>query len=168
MRAHFLALLMASTLASPLAFAEPAGAPCNVVDQEALDALTLGDYKMSAEQSTTERKQIPENSSGLPPTTAYACTYTPKDGFSPALIVTTTALPQGGQPIKPACEHKRLPVGSDKATPDGMGMSMCTATAKNNFLSFILITNAASDAATASVFPAQIERLFNGLVAADQ
>jgi hypothetical protein len=129
-----------------------------VVDQQALDALTLGDYKMTAEQTTTERKQIPENLSAFPPVTVYACTYTPKDGVSPALTVTSTAMPPGGQSIRPAC--------SDKTIPGGIKMSMCTATARNNFLSFILITNASSDAATKSaLFPAQVERLFNGLVA---
>ncbi|MRV71223.1 hypothetical protein GJ700_05755 [Duganella sp. FT92W] len=168
MRVQLLALTLASSLSSPMAFAESAGAPCNVMDQQALDAFNLGDYKMTAEQSTTEHKKIPEGPSDLPTQITYTCTYTPKDGLSPSLTVTTAASPHSAHITKPACSDQLLVAANDKMIPGGMAMTMCSTTAKNNFLTFILMTNASSADAMKSALPAQVERLVNDLATANQ
>ena len=147
---RMLVMFLVSFLAPALAFAESA-APCNLVDQKALLALEL-----SAPTIKMEHKEIPITA-GATRQFVDTCIFTPPNTPSPSLSVTTTPMPFGNQTTTHSCVDKSLP----KA-----GLFICSASLKNSYLTFVLLTGPSSKDAMKSVFPAQVERLIKGLAGA--
>lgn len=160
MRHYFLALVLVSSLSPAFASTDPVGAPCNLVDQDALVALNLGDHKTKEDhEKITDTKDAASRN-------IDTCTFTSQAAPFPFLTVTTTLLPQGVKTAKPSCSDKVLPGGADGSAK--MALAVCTATVGNTFMSFVLMTNDASDTAMKSTFRTQIERLTDGLAQAGQ
>lgn len=141
---NLLALVLVSFIVPVPALAETAGVACNLVNQETLVALKLGDHRMKA-----ERKQVPSQIAAKP-NTVDTCIYAPRNGTSPTLTVTTAELPTGAQTLKPSCSE--IPSVA-------LEFALCTAAVRNTFVTFTLATKPSPGASMKSQFPAQIERL---------
>lgn len=139
----FLGLFLVSLLAPALASAASVNAPCNLVDQETLDAFNLDAHTMKV-----ERKDVPGKDSA-PPVTAYVCTYVPRASQSPILSVTTVEIPPGARTLKPSCTE--IPGG-------GLTFSICTAAVRNSFATFSLSMKSSTSTSMNKSFPAHIER----------
>ena len=148
MRNKLLALFIVSTLFSTMAFAQPDGAICNLVDQKALVALKLGEHKIKV-----ERKETPKTSRE-PAQVTYTCTISPRDVGLPSLIITTAVLPTSApEVIKPSCSSS--PLGR-------LTLYGCTATERSTFVTLTLLTKGSPDVAMERTFRSEVERLFGG------
>jgi len=146
---NFLALFLVALLTPALAFARSAGSPCDFVDQEVLNALQLGQHAMKV----VNLKDAGTN--GARPKDVDVCTFSPPpDTHSPSFSVTTAEMPSGVQPLKPSC--------SEKSVGD-MEFTMCTATAKDVLVTFVLIGERSHGGPAKNAFPVQIERLIKRL-----
>jgi hypothetical protein len=159
MRHYFLALVLVSSLSPAFAGTGLVDAPCKLIDREALVALKLGDHK-----TKETREKSTDATQASSPIVVGTCNFTSRAAPFSSLSVTTTMLPEGVKTAKPTCSDEPLTGGA--GGPAGMEMAICNATVGNTFLTFILITNDASDTAMKSTFRSHIERLTDGLAKA--
>jgi hypothetical protein len=145
----FLALFLVAFLAPSLAFAQSAGAPCDFVDKEVLSALELGHHSMKVVNSKVA------GTNGARPKNVDVCTFTPpQNAHSPSLSVTAAEMPPGLQALKPSCSEKL--VGE-------LEFTMCTATARDSLVTFVLMGERSHGSVAKKAFSFQIERLIKRL-----
>jgi hypothetical protein len=144
MRSSILALSFIAALVPCTGFAAPAGAPCDLMDREAFAALKLD----SATQSS-ERKEM-QAAKGAPKQEVRTCNIAAADPSLPSLMITSVKAPPNVNYGKASCTLQ--PIHKD-------AMSMCNATIKNAFVTFVMMSKAAAGPATKAALLAQVERL---------
>lgn len=145
----FLALFLVAFLAPSLAFAQSAGAPCDFVDQEVLNALELGHHSKTVVNSKVA------GTNGAQRKALDTCAFTPpQNAHSPSLSVTIAEMPSGLQALKPSCSEK---------SAGEWEFSMCTASVSNSLVTFVLLEERSHGSSAKKVFPIQIERLIKRL-----
>ncbi|MCS0631092.1 hypothetical protein NX786_17295 [Telluria mixta] len=145
MRHHPLAVMLVSCLFPAAAWAAPA--PCSLVDQETLAALSLGDAVMKVEHKTVPAKgQVPEQHADM-------CTITPRVGASPSLGIMVMPLPSKTSSAKPVCND---------STVNNVGMASCFGVARGQMVSVSLTSPMATFAALNATLRARFGRLVDG------
>jgi hypothetical protein len=145
MRYNACAVMLLSCLVPGAASAAPA--PCALVDQETLAALSLGDAVTKVEHKTVPATaQAPEQH-------AEVCTFTPRVGASPSLTVTLLPLPGKNVSAKPVCNEGALKT---------VGMASCFGVARGNMVTVSLVSPKATFAPLNATLRARFGRLVDG------
>jgi hypothetical protein len=144
MRHNALAVLL-SCLVPVAAWAAPA--PCSLIDQETLAALTLGDAVTKVEHKTVPAKgQVPAQHVDM-------CTFTPRVGAAPTRGVMVMPLPDKTSSAKPACND---------STVKNVGMASCFGVAGGRMVSVSLVSPMATFAPLNATLRARFGRLVDG------
>jgi hypothetical protein len=145
MRHNAHAILLVSCLVPLAAHAGPASAPCNLLDQQMLAALNLGDA-----DTRVEHKAVAA--------TAHAtaqridtCTFTPHVGNTSTLSVMSIALAPGSPPGKPVCTEK---------SEAKVGMASCNVVARDSIVTVSLVSRRAGFETLSTALRTHFERLF--------
>ena len=145
MRHYPIAVMLVSCLVPAAALAAPA--PCNVIDQDTLAALSLGDAVTKVEHRTVPAKgQVPEQH-------VDTCTITPRVGAAPSLSIMVMPLPSKTSSAKPVCND---------STVKNVGMASCFGVARGNMVSVSLVSPLATFAALNATLRARFGRLVDG------
>jgi hypothetical protein len=145
MRYNACAVMLLSCLVPGAASAAPA--PCALVDQETLAALSLGDAVTKVEHKTVPATaQAPEQH-------AEVCTFTPRVGASPSLSIMVMPLAGATSSAKPACHDN---------TVKNVGMASCFGVARGNMVTVSLVSPKATFAPLNATLRARVARLVDG------
>jgi hypothetical protein len=145
MRHTALAAMLVSILVPMAAHAAPATAPCDLLDQQMLTALNLGDAN-----TKVEHKPIPATAQA-PANRMDVCTFTPRIGSVSTLSVMSIPLgkemPQG----KPVCTER---------SENKVGIAYCHVMAKDSIVTVSLVSRRAGFETLSTVLRSHFERLF--------
>ena len=143
MRLNVLAAMLVSCLVPMAAHAAPA--PCDLLDQQMLAALNLGDADTNAEhKAVAATAHAPAQRIGM-------CTFTPHVGAAPTVNVMRIPLAAGTPPGKPVCTERL----------DGkVGIASCNVIARDSIVTVSLVSRRAGFETVSAAFRSHFERLF--------
>jgi hypothetical protein len=137
--------MLVSCLIPAAAWAAPA--PCALVDQETLAALSLGDAVTKVEHKTVPATaQAPEQHVDM-------CTFTPRVGAAPTLSVMVMPLPDKTSSARTVC--------NDSAVTN-VGMASCFGVARGRIVNVSLVAPTSTFAALNATLRARFGRLVDG------
>lgn len=145
MRHTALAVMLASSLGPIAAHAAPAPAPCDLLDQQMLTALNLGDADIKLEHKTiAATAHAPANRLDM-------CTFTPHVGSMSTLSLMRIPLAKEPPPGKPVCTE---------TTENKLGIANCNVVTKGGIVTVSLVSRQAGFETLNAAFRAHFERLF--------
>lgn len=144
MRSSVLALSFMAFIVPCTVSAAPAGAPCDLLDREAIAAL-----KLDGAAQSSEHKQVLV-AKHLPKQDIKTCTVPSLDPSAFALMITSVKAPANAAQAKPSCSLQPL---------QKMAISTCSATTRNESVTFVRMSVAAAGPAIKAALSSQVERL---------
>jgi hypothetical protein len=123
----------------------PAPAPCDLLDQQMLTALNLGDAN-----TKVERKPIPATAQA-PANHMDVCTFTPRIGSASTLSLMRIPFGKEVPPGKPFCsDHSQ----------DKIGIATCNVMVRDGILTVSLVSRRAGFETLSAALRSHFERLF--------
>ena len=146
MRHTALAIMLVSCFVPMAAHAAPVPAPCDLLDQQMLTALNLGDAVTKVEHKTiAARAQVPAQRLDM-------CTFTPRVGSVATLSLMRIPLARETTPAKPVCTEKwELKVGT----------ANCNAVTRAAIVTVSLVSRRAGFETLSAAMRSHVERLFS-------
>jgi hypothetical protein len=137
--------MLVSILAPMAANAAQAPAPCDLLDQQMLTALNLGDAN-----TKVEHKPIPATAQA-PATQMDVCTFTPRIGGVSNLSLMRIPFGKEAPPGKPVCsDHSQ----------DKIGIATCNVIVKDGIVTVSLVSRRAGFETLSAALRSHFERLF--------